>query len=64
MRSIAGHAAPLGPACSRSDFAFRKLRRNLDLNPSLAALVETHRCCLTDHDGAGVPAGDQSSHAV
>jgi FkbM family methyltransferase len=44
-----------------TDFAFRKLRRNLDLNPLLAARVETHHCFLTGHDGAGVPSAIYSS---
>jgi FkbM family methyltransferase len=44
-----------------TDFAFRKLRRNLDLNPGLASRVETHHCFLTDHDGAQVPDAIYSS---
>lgn len=38
-----------------TEFAFRKLRRNLDLNPSLAARVELFRCFLTENDGVSVP---------
>jgi FkbM family methyltransferase len=38
-----------------TDFAFRKLRRNLDLNPSLAARVELFHCFLTADDGVSVP---------
>jgi FkbM family methyltransferase len=44
-----------------TNFAFRKLRRNLDLNPQLASRVETHHCFLTDHDGAQVPDAIYSS---
>jgi FkbM family methyltransferase len=44
-----------------TDFAFRKLRRNLDLNPLLASRVEPHRCFLTNHDGVGVPSAIYSS---
>ena len=38
-----------------TDFAFRKLRRNLDLNPSLASRVEAFHCFLTATDGTAVP---------
>jgi FkbM family methyltransferase len=38
-----------------TDFAFRKLRRNLDLNPSLASRVELFHCFLTANDGVSVP---------
>jgi FkbM family methyltransferase len=38
-----------------TDFAFRKLRRNLDLNPPLAARVELFHCFLTANDGVNVP---------
>jgi FkbM family methyltransferase len=44
-----------------TDFAFRKLRRNLDLNPSLASRVEAFHCFLTGSDGAGVPNAIYSS---
>jgi FkbM family methyltransferase len=44
-----------------TDFAFRKLSRNLKLNPSLAARVEAHHCFLTANDGAGVPNAIYSS---
>jgi FkbM family methyltransferase len=44
-----------------TDFAFSKLRRNLDLNPLLASRVETHRCFLTDRDGVDVPTAIYSS---
>jgi FkbM family methyltransferase len=44
-----------------TDFAFRKLRRNLDLNPSLAARVEAFHCFLTGSDGASVPNAIYSS---
>jgi FkbM family methyltransferase len=38
-----------------TEFAFRKLRRNLDLNPSLASRVELFHCFLTEKDGVSVP---------
>jgi FkbM family methyltransferase len=38
-----------------TEFAFRKLRRNLDLNPSLASRVELFHCFLTENDGVSVP---------
>jgi FkbM family methyltransferase len=44
-----------------TDFAFRKLRRNLDLNPQLASRVETFRCFLTANDGSSVPGAIYSS---
>jgi FkbM family methyltransferase len=44
-----------------TDFAFRKLSRNLELNPSLAARVEARHCFLTANDGAGVPEAIYSS---
>ena len=44
-----------------TDFAFRKLRRNLDLNPSLASRVEAFHCFLTASDGASVPRAIYSS---
>ena len=44
-----------------TDFAFRKLRRNLELNPLLAARVEAYHCFLTANDNAGVPRAIYSS---
>jgi FkbM family methyltransferase len=44
-----------------TDFAFRKLRRNLDLNPSLASRVEEFHCFLTANDGTTVPEAIYSS---
>lgn len=44
-----------------TDFAFRKLSRNLDLNPLLANRVEAHHCFLTAGDGANVPEAIYSS---
>src|SRR3954453_21154712 len=44
-----------------TDFAFRKLRRNLDLNPSLASRAEAFHCFLTASDGASVPGAIYSS---
>ena len=44
-----------------TDFAFRKLRRNLDLNPLLASRVDAFHCFLTASDGASVPGAIYSS---
>ncbi|HEV7877785.1 FkbM family methyltransferase [Bradyrhizobium sp.] len=44
-----------------TDFAFRKLRRNLDLNPSLASRVELFHYFLTADDGVSVPNAIYSS---
>lgn len=44
-----------------TDFAFSKLRRNLDLNPSLASRVEASHCFLTCTDGTSVPSAIYSS---
>ncbi|WP_065754476.1 FkbM family methyltransferase [Bradyrhizobium paxllaeri] len=44
-----------------TDFAFKKLSRNLDLNPLLANRVEAHHCFLTAGDGANVPEAIYSS---
>jgi FkbM family methyltransferase len=44
-----------------TSFAFRKLRRNLELNPSLARRVEAFHCFLTANDGARVPSSIYSS---
>jgi FkbM family methyltransferase len=44
-----------------TDFAFRKLGRNLELNPSLAARVDAYHCFLTASDGANVPEAIYSS---
>ena len=38
-----------------TEFAFRKLRRNLDLNPSLVSRVELFHCFLIENDGVSVP---------
>jgi FkbM family methyltransferase len=44
-----------------TDFAFRKLRRNIDLNLSLTSRVDAFRYFLTANDGAGVPKAIYSS---
>jgi FkbM family methyltransferase len=44
-----------------TDFAFRKLGRNLELNPSLAARVDAYHCFLAASDGANVPEAIYSS---
>jgi FkbM family methyltransferase len=44
-----------------TDFAFRKLKRNLSLNPELASRVDAFHCFLTDRDVAGVPDAIYSS---
>jgi FkbM family methyltransferase len=54
---LAQLVGPLGRvlAFEPTDYAFRKLRRNLDLNPSLASRVEAFHCFLTANDDVGVP---------
>jgi FkbM family methyltransferase len=54
---LAQLVGPLGRvlAFEPTDYAFRKLRRNLDLNPSLAPRVEAFHCFLTANDDVGVP---------
>jgi FkbM family methyltransferase len=44
-----------------TDFAFRKLRRNLDLNPSLAPRVQAFHCFLSASDEASIPSAIYSS---
>lgn len=44
-----------------TEFAFRKLRRNLELNPSLAPRVDAFHCFLTANDGTPVPNAIYSS---
>jgi FkbM family methyltransferase len=44
-----------------TDFAIRKLRRNLDLNPDLATRVKPYHCFLASNDGAEVPISIYSS---
>lgn len=44
-----------------TDFAFRKLQRNLALNPQLASRVEAFHCFLTERDDATVPGAIYSS---
>jgi FkbM family methyltransferase len=44
-----------------TDFAFRKLRRNLELNPDLAPRVTACHCFLTDTDATQVPSAIYSS---
>ena len=44
-----------------TDFAFRKLSRNLELNPSLATRVKAYHCFLTASDGVNVPDAIYSS---
>jgi FkbM family methyltransferase len=44
-----------------TEFAFRKLRRNLKLNPALSFRVEPYHCFLAAKDGAGVPEAVYSS---
>ncbi|MCK1313380.1 FkbM family methyltransferase [Bradyrhizobium sp. 23] len=61
--TLAGLVGPSGRvmAFEPTDFAFRKLRRNLDLNPSLASWVEAFHCFLTANDGDSVPNAVYSS---
>jgi FkbM family methyltransferase len=44
-----------------TDFAFHKLKRNLELNPVLSPRVETFHCFLSDRDDAAVPGAIYSS---
>jgi FkbM family methyltransferase len=44
-----------------TDFAFRKLCRNLELNPDLSTCVTPCHCFLTEQDGDGVPNAVYSS---
>lgn len=60
LASLVGAAGKV-LAFEPTDFAFRKLRRNLDLNPSLAARVEAFHCFLTASDSAPVPEAVYSS---
>lgn len=38
-----------------TDFAFRKLRRNIELNPALAERISTYNCFLAAKDGNALP---------
>jgi FkbM family methyltransferase len=60
---LAGLVGPKGRvmAFEPTDFAFSKLRRNVDLNPSLSQRVETFHCFLTVSDGSTVPDAIYSS---
>lgn len=60
---LAQLVGPMGRvlAFEPTDFAFRKLRRNLDLNRSLASRVEVFHCFLTANDGVSVPDAIYSS---
>jgi FkbM family methyltransferase len=60
---LAQLAGPSGRvmAFEPTDYAFRKLSRNLALNPSLASRVEAYHCFLTGNDGARVPNSIYSS---
>src|ERR1700736_6099767 len=44
-----------------TDYAFRKLGRNLELNPELGARVTACHCFLTEHDEDQVPSAIYSS---
>ena len=55
MRNLSSNPGGRVLAFEPTDFAFRKLRRNLDLNPSLASRVESFHCFLTEDDGVSVP---------
>jgi FkbM family methyltransferase len=68
--NIGAHTLPLakqvGPegrilAFEPTDFAFRKLSRNLELNPKLADRVTTNHCFLTATDADRVPTAIYSS---
>jgi FkbM family methyltransferase len=61
--SLAQLVGPSGKviAFEPTDFAFRKLLRNLDLNPSLATRVTACHCFLTSNDEVRVPEAVYSS---
>lgn len=44
-----------------TDFAFRKLQRNIELNPSLAERITPYNCFLAAQDGAPLPDSIYSS---
>jgi len=47
-----------------TDFAFAKLRRNLELNPQIAGRATALQCFLTAHDGNTLPASVYSKWSV
>jgi FkbM family methyltransferase len=61
--SLARLVGPAGQvlAFEPTDYAFRKLSRNLELNPDLAARVTAFHCFLTGTDAAPVPSSIYSS---
>lgn len=61
--SLARHVGPAGRviAFEPTDFAFAKLKRNLELNPELASCVTAQHCFLTGTDADRVPAAIYSS---
>jgi FkbM family methyltransferase len=61
--SLAQSVGPAGRvlAFEPTDYAFRKLSRNLELNPELAQRVTAHHCFLTAADASPVPSGIYSS---
>lgn len=61
--SLANFVGPAGRvlAFEPTDYAFRKLSRNLELNPELARRVTAHHCFLTAADAAPVPSGIYSA---
>ena len=61
--SLAHFVGPAGQvmAFEPTDYAFRKLSRNLDLNPELAARVTARHCFLTGADAESVPSDIYSS---
>jgi FkbM family methyltransferase len=61
--NLAQHVGPSGRviAFEPTDYAFRKLSRNLELNPELASRVTAFHCFLTGTDDDEVPAAIYSS---
>lgn len=68
--NIGAHSLPLaqlvGPSgrvlsFEPTDYAYRKLRRNLDLNPELTARITTFHCFLAGQDDVSVPDSIYSS---
>ncbi|MBR1142359.1 FkbM family methyltransferase [Bradyrhizobium sp. AUGA SZCCT0431] len=60
---LAGLVGPAGRvlAFEPTQFAFRKLRRNIDLNPALAGRISTYHCFLGAQDGNTLPDAIYSS---
>jgi FkbM family methyltransferase len=60
---LAGLVGPAGRvlAFEPTDFAFRKLQKNIELNPSLAGRITAYNCFLAAADDAALPGSIYSS---